>query len=306
MHTFHRRAFLRVVPKKGKVCSDELGPMVGGEATRVPAEVKAGSGVHLHQQRLVRLLPVFRKRHLEGHQVGGAAMDEHGKAGHSVAPGDVVVVGVEEPAPVPAAGAKEDQDEKEEDGGDALHDEGDQHQVELEPEDVLHGHAEQEADVDDLGGEADDEGDAGKELDEDEPPRHQPLPDQPVLVTPGHGAACEHPVELELGIAEVVEAEFPEPHVGERGLGVLPGGEPVRRSKSDQPEDAADKAGDAGVEELDGSPLRRPLLVLDRVLAVRAPRHPERLCQELWSQREIQAGRNYQVAKVVYKGGRDQ
>ena len=262
------------VPTKGKVRSNELGSVVGGETTRVPAEVEASSRVHLHQQRLVRLLPVFRELHLEGHEVGSPAVDEHGKASHSVAPGDVVVVGVEQPAPVPAAGAKEDQDEKEEDGSDALHDEGDQHQVELEPEDVLHRHAEQEADIDDLGGEADDEGDAGKELDEDEPPGHQPFPDQPILVTPGHGAACEHPVELELGVAEVVEAELPEAHVGEGGLGVLPGGEPVGGSKGDEPEDAANKAGDAGIEELDGSPLCCSLLVLYRVLAVCASRHP--------------------------------
>merc|ERR1712156_1161113 len=146
-------------------------------------------------------------------------MDEHGKAGHGVAPGDIVVVGVEQPASVPTAGAKEEQDEEQQDGGDALHDEGDQHQVELEPEDVLHGDAEQKTDVDDLGGEADDEGDACKELAEDQPP--------------GHGAAREHPVELKLGVAEVVEAELPEPHVGEGRLGVLPSWEPVWGGKSD-------------------------------------------------------------------------
>ena len=256
------------------MCSNELGSVVGGEATSVPAKVEASSRVHLHQQGLVRLLPIFCKLHLEGHEVGSAAMDEHGKASHSVAPRDVVVVGVEEPTSVPAAGAKEDQDEKEEDGSDALHDEGDQHQVELEPEDVLHRHTEQKTHIDDLGGEADDEGDASKELDKDKPPRHQPFPDQPILVTPGHGTACEHPVELELGVAEMVEAELPEAHVGEGGLGVFPGGEPVRGSKGDQPEDATNKAGDAGIEELDGSPLCRSLLVLYCVLAVCAPRHP--------------------------------
>ena len=204
------------------MCSDELGAVVGGEATSMAAKVEASGGIHLHQQGLVPLLAVLGKLHLKGHEIGSAAMDEHGKAGHGVAPGDIVVVGIEQPAPVPAAGAEEEQDEEQEDGGDALHDEGDQHQVELEPEDVLHGDAEQKTDVDDLGGEADDEGDAGKELAEDQPPGHQPLPDQPILVAPGHGAAREHPVELELGVAEVVEAELPEAHVGEGGLGVLP------------------------------------------------------------------------------------
>jgi len=188
--------------------------MVGGETTVGP-EVQPSCGVHLHQEGLVLLLSVLGFRHLDEHEVGGGPVHQHREARHGVAPGDVVVVGVEQPAPVPAARPEDDEAEEKQQRGDDLHAEGEEDQVVLEPEDVLHRPAQQEAGVDDLGGETDDEGDSRSELTEDEPPGHQPLSDQPVFVAPDHGTAREDAVELELGVTEVLKAELPEAHVAE-------------------------------------------------------------------------------------------
>ena len=110
-------------------------------------------------------------------------------------------------------------------------------------------------------------------LDQHEPPREEPLPDDPELVPPDGVAAVEQLVELELGKAEPVEAKLPEAHVLERGLGVLPGLEPVGGGEGHQVQEPAGEAGDAGVEEGARGLQGGLLLLLHRVCRRDAARH---------------------------------
>jgi len=106
--------------------------MVGGEASCRP-EVKSRGWIHLHQECLVLLLPLLGELQLQEHEISRASVNQHGKARHGVTPGDVVEVGVEEPATVPAASTEENQTQEDQDCCDDLHGKGQNYQVVLEP-----------------------------------------------------------------------------------------------------------------------------------------------------------------------------
>jgi len=116
---------------------------------------------------------------------------------------------------------------------------------------MLHWHSEKKAGVDDLRGEGDDEGNSGKKLYKDQPPRHHPLSDQAILVSPNHGTSCEQPIKLEFGETEMVKAELPETHVCEGRLSVRPRHKPVGRGEGNQEENPSDKTSNTAVEKLD-------------------------------------------------------
>ena len=62
-------------------------------------------------------------------------------------------------------------------------------------------------------------------------------------------AAGEQVVELVVRVAELIETEFPDAHVLEGALGVLPGDEPVGAGEGHHQEEAAEEGGDAGPEQ---------------------------------------------------------
>ena len=93
------------------------------------------------------------------------------------------------------------------------------------------------------------EGDGDEELDDHEPPRKQLLADEAVLVAVEGVAAGEELVELVVGMAELVEAKLPQPHVLERRLRVLPRDEPVGRGEGHEQQEAGHEGGDGPVEQ---------------------------------------------------------
>ena len=94
---------------------------------------KARAGIHHLDQVLVALLALLGCPGLDEHEEGGDSVDHHGEHGHPVAPAGVVVVGVEEPLPVPAHPPEQRHAEEDDGGHDGLHDEVDQDQAVLKP-----------------------------------------------------------------------------------------------------------------------------------------------------------------------------
>jgi len=85
----------------------------------------------------------------------------------------------------------------------------------------------------------------------------------------------EQTVKLELGEPEPEEAHLPEAHVGEGGVGVPPGLQPVRRRKGDKQKKATYEACDTRVHQSLRRSLRSQLFILNGVLGVGATRHPD-------------------------------
>ena len=221
--------------------------MVCREAAIEP-RVEPSSGVHLHQQGGVPVLPLLGLSSFEVHEEGSPASDEHGEHGQGVAPGYIVVVGVKKPLAVPAEATKEGDTEEEEDSDDALHDKSDEDKIPFKTKHMFHGNAKEKTGINDLSQEGEQEGQGCHELHQHQPPGGHPLSDLPVLCAPDRSTPIKHPVILVLGVAEPVEAELPEPHVEEGGLRVGPGGEPVGGGEAHEEEDSPNKSSDAGIE----------------------------------------------------------
>ena len=103
--------------------------------------------------------------------------------------------------------------------------------------------------LDQLPGKGEYESDGDKELDDHEPAREELLADEAVLVAVEGVAAGEELVELVVGVAELVEAELPQPHVLEGRLRVLPRDEPVGRGEGHQQQQARHERGYRAVEQ---------------------------------------------------------
>merc|ERR550534_3587388 len=115
--------------------------MVCREAAIEP-RAEPSSGIHLHQQGGVPVLPLLGLGSLEVHKEGRPASDEHGEHGQGVAPGDIVVVGVKKPFSVPAEASEKGNAEEEENSDDALHDKSDEDKIPFKAKHMFHGNAE--------------------------------------------------------------------------------------------------------------------------------------------------------------------
>ena len=96
-----------------------------------PGAEARSAGIHHLDQVLVALLAFLGGPGLDKHEEGSHTVDHHGDDGDPVAPAGVVVVGVEEPLPVPAHSPKQRHAEEDDGGDEDLHDEVDQDQVVL-------------------------------------------------------------------------------------------------------------------------------------------------------------------------------
>ena len=158
----------------------------------------------------------------QGEQRGGQ-VSPGGEEGGRPAPGEIVVVGVEEPGAGPAA---ETEDEA---GGehDEPHQEVTEHSPEEEvvakPQPDVSGGLKDSEETEEPGEAAEDETETEEALDCQQPGRHQPLPDLVVGPAPHAAAAVEQDVKLEPREPEPVEADLPGAHPDEGRLSVLPG-----------------------------------------------------------------------------------
>ena len=89
--------------------------------------------IHHLDQVLVALLPLLGGPGLNEHEESGDTIDHHGDDGDPVTPAGVVIVGVEEPLPVPAHASEQSHTEEDDGRDEGLHDEVDQDQVVLKP-----------------------------------------------------------------------------------------------------------------------------------------------------------------------------
>ena len=103
--------------------------MVGAET----ASSKPSRGIHHHQQVLVPLPPLPGVHRLHVHEEGGHTVSNHSEHRHAVAPGRVVVVGVEQPLSVPAEPTKHRHAEEYQTRHDSLHHEVCQNNIVLKP-----------------------------------------------------------------------------------------------------------------------------------------------------------------------------
>ena len=139
------------------------------------------------------------------------------------APGQVVVVGIEEPRPRPAGETEDEAGGEHDEAGEKVTENVDQEEVVTEPEPDVSRRLKDREETDEPGEGAEDEAEDEKSLDCEEPGGHQPLPDLVECLAPHTATAVEQNVKLKPREPELVEADLPGSHPEEGGLSVLPG-----------------------------------------------------------------------------------
>ena len=186
------------------------------------------AGLQLEQELVIVRLPGPLGPGLGEEEAGGGQHGPGGQQRRRPAPGDVVVVRVEEPGAGPAADSEHEADHGEEDADHEVEEADDQEEAgaELEPGGL--GRVKDGGEREEPGDDGEDEADEEEALDGEQPGRHEPLPDLVIGGAPHGVTPVEQDIKLEPGISEPVEANLPGPHADKGRLGVLPGDKPGR------------------------------------------------------------------------------